>query len=75
LVILVSPSTVKVTLDTMLDGISKWGGEEVGGLAGSVRGIMDTGYSLWTAWSNVANPQTSIKNSLHNDMVKMQVRA
>jgi hypothetical protein len=58
----------------MLGAITSWGGPEVGGVAGSVRSLMDTGFSLWTAWGSVANPQTSIKNSLHNDMVKMQVR-
>jgi hypothetical protein len=56
----------------MLDYIGKFGGPEVGGITGSVKGLMDTGFSLWSAWNSVANPQQSIKNSLHNDMVKME---
>jgi hypothetical protein len=33
---------------------------------------MDTSFSLWSAWDSVINPQESIKNSLHNDIVKLQ---
>jgi hypothetical protein len=59
-------------LDTILGGIASFGGPEVGGVVGSVKGLMDTGFSLWSAWNSVANPQTSIKNSLHNDLVQLQ---
>ena len=66
-------NAVKVTLDNMLGAISDV--PEIGQLASGAKSLMDTGYSLWTAWDSVANPQTSIKNSLHNDLVKLQVSA
>ncbi len=66
-------SAVKVTLDIMLGAITEV--PLIGELAAGAQMLMDTGYSLWTAWDSVANPQLSIKNSLHNDMVQLQVGA
>jgi hypothetical protein len=63
---------VRVTLDTMLGAITKFGGPEVGAVSAGVQGLMDTSFSLWTAWDSVINPQQSIKNSLHNDLVKLE---
>jgi hypothetical protein len=56
----------------MLGAITKFGGPEVGGVSAGVQGLMDTSFSLWSAWGSVINPQESIKNSLHNDIVKLQ---
>lgn len=63
---------VKVTFDNMLGWITKLGGPEVAPISSGIQGLMDSGFSLWTAWNSVANPQQSIKNSLHNDLVKME---
>jgi hypothetical protein len=67
---------VKVTLDGMLSAITTWGDqEEVAPVTEGVQALMDTGFSLWSAWDSVVNPQPSIRDSLHNDMVQLQVRA
>ncbi len=66
-------TAVKVTLDTMLGAIGDVAGPEGAEVAQGAQKLMDTGFSLWTAWNSVANPQESVKNSLHNDMVKLQV--
>jgi hypothetical protein len=64
---------VKVTLDGMLSAITTWGDqEEVAPVTKGVQQLMDTGFSIWSAWNSVANPQPSIRDSLHNDMVQMQ---
>jgi hypothetical protein len=61
-------------LGNILDAVSNFGGEGQGGIPGSVKRVQDASFSLWSAWGSIANPQTSIKNSLHNDMLMMQVR-
>lgn len=67
-------NAVKVTLDTILDGVAIFGDEEAQPIAKGVKTFMDAGFSLWSAWNNVANPQPNIRKSLHNDMVMLQVR-